>query len=219
MKLQQLRSLCEIVDQGLNVSRAALALHTSQPGISTQVRMLEQDLGVVLLERRSTRIVGLTEAGQAMLPAARRILFEAEYMHRTARELQTDESSRRLVIATTHTYANHTVLPAFKRFSGKHPKISLRLRQGSPTQVAKMVGSGDVDIGVLAEPIARAAGVHYAPCFKLDYGVVVPRQHPLTRLGALKLEDIAQYPIITYEVTHRLGRVVRDRFRDRKSVV
>jgi LysR family cys regulon transcriptional activator len=213
MKLQQLRSLCEIVDQGFNVSRAASALNTSQPGISAQLRILEQELGVVLLERRSTKIIGLSEAGMAMLPAARRILFEAEQMRRKAREVQRSEASKRLVIGTTHTHANYTVLPTFRKFTKDNPKIVLQLRQSSPTQIAQMVATGEVDIGIASEPITKALGVSYVPCFKLEHGVIVPRQHPLLRLNKLRLEDLIEFPIITYDSTYRLGRLVRERFR------
>jgi len=210
MKLQQLRSLCEIVDQGFSVSKAAAALNTSQPGISAQLKTLEQELGMVLLERRNTKITGLSDAGLAMLPSARRMLFEAEQIRRKALEMQSSEKNNRLIIAATHTHANYTILPAFKKFTRDYPKVVLQLRQSGPTQIAQMVATGEADIGISGEAPARVLGVFYEPCLKLEPGVFVPRRHPLLRLKRISLEDLVSYPIL---LNARLGRSVRERFR------
>src|SRR5689334_15614954 len=109
MKLQQLRSFREVVDGGFNVSKAAAALHTSQPGVSRHIQLLEHELGVALLERQSTRIEGLSDAGRALLPAVRRILMEADNLQRQAREMAAPAKTK-FVIATTQTHARHTLL-------------------------------------------------------------------------------------------------------------
>ena len=211
MNLNQIRYLCEIVDRGLNVSRVAEALHTSQPGISKQIQLLEEELGVQLLERRNTRVVGLTKAGQEILPVARRMLLDAEHVRTRARDA-TGIGDRHLIVATTHTHARYSVLPAFKTFRQAHPKVILELRQASPTQIAELVAAAKVDIGIATEPVVRAAGVSYVQCYQMEHVVVVPKQHPLLTCRHLRLQDIAAYPIVAYDATFRFGRVIRERF-------
>lgn len=214
MKLQQLRYLCEIVDRGLNVSRAAAALHTSQPGVSKQMRLLEEELGAVLLERRGTRVVGLTDAGRAALPAARRMLLDAENLRRQTREVAAPGKTR-LVIATTHTHARYAVLPVFERFIQRHPRVALELRQASPQHIAQLVVAGAVDIGIATEAVEQVAGLTRTPCYRLDHSIITPPRHPLLRQRRVKLQELARYPIITYDATFRLGRLVRDQFQVR----
>lgn len=214
LKLQQLRYLCEIVDRGLNVSRAAAALHTSQPGVSKQLRLLEEELGAVLMERRGTRVIGLTEAGRAALPAARRMLLDAENLRRQTREVAAPGKSR-LVIATTHTHARYAVLPVFERFIRRHPQVALELRQASPQRIAQMVAAGDADIGIATEPVEEVTGLSRTPCYRLNHSIITPPRHPLLRQQRVRLQDLARHPIITYDATFRLGRMVRERFKAR----
>jgi LysR family cys regulon transcriptional activator len=212
MNLKQIRYLCEIVDRGFNVSRAAEALHTSQPGISKQIQLLEEELGAALLERRNTRLVGLTRTGRDILPAARRMLLDADDVRSKAREASTP-GARHLIVATTHTHARYSVLPAFREFRESNPKVTLELRQASPTQIAELVATGKVDIGIATEPLVRAPGVTYVPCYRMEHVVIVPNRHPLLRAHHLRLEDIARYPVVAYDSTFRFGRVLRERFR------
>jgi LysR family cys regulon transcriptional activator len=212
MNLKQIRYLCEIVDRGFNLTRVAEALHTSQPGISKQVQLLEEELGAKILERKNTRVSGLTRVGREILPAARRMLLDATDFTSKAREAA-GRGPRHLIVATTHTHARYSVLPAFKIYREKNPRVMLELRQASPTQIAELVAAGKVDIGIATEPLVRAPGVSYVECYRMEHVVVVPQRHPLLRCRRLKIEDIARHPIVTYDSTFRFGRVIRERFR------
>lgn len=210
MKLQQLHYFCEIVDRDLNVSRAAAALHISQPGVSRQLRLLEAELGAPVFERRGARVVALTAAGRAILPAARRMLLEARNMLLDARE--GEGAVVRMSIATTHTHARYAVLPALQRFRRSYPAISVTLSQTSPQRIAQLVVSGAADIGVATEPLEPVAGLARERCYQLEHSVIVPRGHALLRERQLDLAVLARHPLITYEASFRLGRLVRERF-------
>src|SRR4051812_6092139 len=159
MRLNQLRSLCAIVDHGLNISRAASAMHTSQPGISKQIRLLESELGTPLLKRRTRRVVGLTAAGKDILSAARRILLETDAIRRKVGEVPVS-----MTVATTPVQARHVILPALKEFAKRHAKTELSIRQVSPTTCAQLVAAGEVDIGLAARPVAHIRDVTYLRC-------------------------------------------------------
>ena len=212
MKLQQLRYLCEIVDRGLNVSRAAAALHTSQPGVSKQIRLLEEELGVTLLERRSTRVAGLTEAGRAMLPTMRQMLLGADNLKRQAREAAAPAKAK-LIIATTHTHARYVLPAMFKRFVQRHPSVALQMRQGNTQRIVELLKSGEADIGVSTEPVERVSDISLVACYRFGQSVITPRSHPLlAQRRKLTLERLLPYPIITYDERFRLGRAVREEF-------
>ena len=215
MKLQQLRYLCEIVDSGLNVSRAAAALHTSQPGISKQIRMLESELGVSLLERRRTRITGLTDAGAALLPTMRNMLQGAEHLRRQAREVASPAKAK-LIIATTHTHARYVLPAMFKRFVQRHPHVSLQMRQTRTERILELLRSGEADIGVTTEPIEPLKGIALVPCYRFGHSVITQPKHPLLALRRrLSLDHLLRYPIVTYDERFRLGRAVREEFEKR----
>jgi LysR family cys regulon transcriptional activator len=212
VKLQQIRLLCEIVDHGFNVSKAATALHTSQPGVSRQIQLLEQELGEVLLERRNTRLAGLTPAGRSLLPTMRRLLAEADQLKRQAEEVKTLGKTR-FIISTTHTYARHTLLSVLKRFIQLHPNISIQMREGAAPRIMQLLAAGDVDIGIATEPVDRLAGINLMPCYKVSNSVIAPRGHPILGFRKITLEQMVQFPIITYDERHYLGRVVRESFK------
>ncbi|MDP2242264.1 MAG: LysR substrate-binding domain-containing protein [Burkholderiales bacterium] len=211
MKLQQLRYLCEIVDRGLNVSRAAASLHTSQPGVSKQIRLLEEELGSAVLERRATRVTGLTATGRAILPAARRMLLEAENLQRQARE-SAAAGGVRLTIATTHTHARYALLPALKRFIQRYPGVELELRQATPQRIAQLVAAGAADIGIATMPVEHVPGLAWQPCYRIDHIVIAPSRHPLLRERNLSLASLARFPLVTYDASFRFGHLVRERF-------
>jgi DNA-binding transcriptional LysR family regulator len=147
------------------------------------------------------------------LPAVRRMLAEADNIRRTIQTVKDHTSVKRLRIGTTHTHAMYTLRPVFKRFSQTHPKVLLELRQSNPTHIAELVAASEVDIGIAAEPLQRPLGVSFQPCFKIEHGVFMPRGHPLESLAEITLADLSKYPIITYDASFRLGRVVRHSFR------
>lgn len=210
MKFQQLRHFIAVVDSGFNVSRAALALHTSQPGVSRHIHLLERELGVVLLERQNTRISGLTEAGRELLPAVRRLLMEADNLQRQAREIASPAKTK-FVIATTHTHARHTLLPVLKSFIESHPRVALQLRQGSVPRITQLLIDEIVDIGVATEPVDHD-GLNLMPCYRYSHSLITPPKHPLLKHRRLTLEHLLPYPLITYDDRHRLGQVVREEF-------
>ena len=198
MKLQQLRYLCEVASQGLNLSKAAKTLHTSQPGISKQISLLEDELGVDIFVRNGKRVVKITPPGEAIIEIAERMLRDAKNLKQVGQEF-TNEASGSLTIATTHTQARYALPPAIKRFTLRYPNVKLILRQGSPTQIAKLVTSGEADIAIATEAIELFDELVMLPCYQWNRCIITPPRHPLLKLERLTLEDIVKYPIITYD--------------------
>ncbi len=198
MKLQQLRYLCEVVKQDLNVSDAAGSLYTSQPGISKQIRLLEEELGIDIFVRNGKRLSAVTEPGQAVVSIARRILQDAENLKRVGEEFGSRPVGT-LRLATTHTQARYVLPEVVRRFIALYPGVVLNLHQGSPMQIAEMVRAGEVDIGIATEAIELFEDLVMLPCYEWNRCVVTPPKHPLLRKKELQIEDIAQYPVITYD--------------------
>lgn len=198
MKLQQFKYLKEIAKRGLNLSEAAEALHTSQPGISKQIRQLENELGVDLLVRHGKRVTDMTEPGRAILGIIERILQDTENLKQVAREFGA-QGSGSLVIATTHTQARYALPPVVSRFSQRYPKVRLSLRQGSPEYIAGLVRSGQADIAITTEAAELYEGLVLLPCHQWNRCVITPLSHPLLREKPLTLEAVARYPVITYD--------------------
>lgn len=199
MNFQQLRSVREAQRCGFNLTEVAATLHTSQPGVSRQVRELEEELGVELFVRAGKRLLGLTTAGKALMPIIERVLLDAESLRRAGQELQGREEGR-LSIAATHSQARYALPHVVKDFRLRYPKVTLHLHQGSPKQVAEMLLAGEADIGVATEALASYDQLITLPCYRWSHSVVVPAGHPLLRLErAVTLQDLARHPIITYE--------------------
>jgi LysR family cys regulon transcriptional activator len=212
MTLQQLRYLCGVVDADLSVSRAARTLHTSQPGISKQIQMLERELGVDLLIRQGNRIAGLTEAGGEVLNVARRMLLDAEHLKHIGDE-HTHSKEGSLVVATTHVQARYMLRDVIRRFAKKYPQVRLALRQGSPAQIAQWVATGEADIGIAGRPIDSPPEVVFLPGKTMERCVIGLRGHPLLRSRAkLTLAAIAAFPIITLDASFAGGWAVREAF-------
>ena len=198
MKLQQLRYACEVARRGLNVSAAADALHTSQPGISKQIKSLEDELGVEIFVRHGKRIAAVTEPGKAVLAIAERILAEAANMKRAGDDFA-NEKLGTLTVATTHTQARYTLPKAVAAFKKKYPKVRLVLHQGNPTQICEAVLAGEADLAIATESIDEYPELVSLPCFQWNRCVVVPTGHPLLKARPLTLEAIAQFPVVTYD--------------------
>ncbi|HEY0664526.1 MAG TPA: HTH-type transcriptional regulator CysB [Gallionella sp.] len=198
MNLQQLKYLNEVVRRGLNISDAASSLYTSQPGISKQIRLLEEELGIEIFVRNGKRIVAVTEPGQAVLAIAQRMLHDAENLKQAAQEFQSNDSGS-LTIATTHTQARYALPPVVKQFMKRYPDVKLGLHQGNPTQIAEQILSGEANIGIATESLALYDELVTLPCYEWHHCVVVPPKHPLLDEKKLTLAKIAQYPIITYD--------------------
>ena len=198
MKLQQLRYICEVVRHNLNLSNAAEALFTSQPGISKQIRSLEDELGVDIFVRHGKRLVAVTAPGKAILEIAQRMLKDVENLRQVGEEF-TEEDKGRLTIATTHTQARYALPHVIQRFTKRYPGVRLSLRQGSPTQISELVTSGEADIAIATEAIELYEDLVMLPCYEWNRCVLVPPGHPLLKAKKLTLEAIVSFPIITYD--------------------
>lgn len=198
MTLQQLRYLSEVAKQGLNISAAAAALHTSQPGISKQIRILEDELGVTVFVRSGKRLVGITAEGKAVLAAAERMVHEADNLRSLGKELRTPDEGI-LTIATTHTQARYVLPPVVRKFSDRYPAVKLILHQGNPEQVADAVASGNADLAIATEAVAANPALLTLPCYQWNRCAVVPPGHPLLGQAPLTLQALSQYPLVTYD--------------------
>lgn len=199
MKLQQLRYLVEVAKQGLNVSEAAEKLHTSQPGISKQIRLLEDELGVQIFIRNGKRVVDITAPGREILRIAERILMQSQNLKRIGEEfIQVENGS--LTIATTHTQARYALPKVIHAFLQRYPKVRLSIKQGSPTQISEMVVDGSADLAIATEGIDHYHELAMLDCYDWNRCIIVPKEHPLTQLNRkLTMQDIAAWPLITYD--------------------
>ncbi|MCB1933734.1 MAG: HTH-type transcriptional regulator CysB [Candidatus Accumulibacter sp.] len=198
MKLQQLRYLVEVAHRGLNVSEAAAALFTSQPGISKQIKLLEDELGVTVFERSGKRLTAVTEPGRAVLEIAERILRDAENIRRVGEEYAAGDSGS-LVIATTHTQARYALPGVVKSFVDRHPRVRLSLRQGHPTQIAEWALKGEADIAIATEALDQYPQLLMLPCYQWVHCVIAPDGHPILGEKTLSLASLARWPLITYD--------------------
>jgi LysR family cys regulon transcriptional activator len=186
------------VDHGLNVSDAAEALLTSQPGISKQIRLLEDELGLQVFVRQGKRLTALTPAGEIVIATARRALRELQNLKRVADEFRAEDTGT-LAIATTHTQARYVLPKVLSAFVGRYPKVRLVIHQGNPRQVADQTAAGEVDVGIATEALADRPELVTLPCYRWNRVVLVPKGHPLAQVRPLTLEALARFPIVTYD--------------------
>ena len=202
MNFQQLRSVRETVRQGFNLTLVAEALHTSQPGVSRQLKELEEELGVELFVRAGRRLLGLTPPGQAMLPIIERLLLDSDNLKNAGADF-TQSDRGLLTVAATHTQARYALPTAVRDFRNAHPHVTLHLQQGSPRHIAELVLQGQADLGVATEALADYPDLVALPCYRWTHVVVVQPGHPLAREAEngdkLALQRLAQFPLITYE--------------------
>jgi len=214
MKLQQLRYVCEVVRRGLNVSAAAQALHTSQPGISKRIRELEEELGVEIYVRNGKRITALTEPGRAVVAIAERMLADASNLKRAGEDFASRNLGT-LTIATTHTQARYAMPKAVAEFKRRYPKVHLVIHQGNPTQICAQVADGEADLCIATEQIAEHPALVALPCYQWNRAIVVPPRHPLLKVQPLTLEAIAKHPIVTYDFAFANRSLVNRAFEQR----
>ncbi len=205
MNFQQLRYIREVVRCGLNISAAANVLHTAQPGISSQIRQLEEELKVQIFERNGKRLVGITQPGRAVLAMAERVLRELEHIKQVGFEY-TDDIGGSLSIATTHTQARYALPPVIKTFAERYPNVRLHLHQGNPMQIAQLAASGVADVAIATEGIDLFEDLVVMPCYEWNHCVIAPPGLPILRDTPLTLDKIAEYPIVTYDFSFA-GRV------------
>ena len=208
MNLQQFRFLREAARQKFNITAAARALHTSQPGISKAIIELENELGVSILARSGKRVLGLTPPGQQVLSAAERIMQDIDNLKKLARDFAGSPEGT-LRVATTHTQARYVLPSVVQQFARKFPKVRLKMLESNPPQIAAMLANGQADVGMATETLADAPGLASIPVYDWQHVAVMPRGHALAKFqttpGKLTLKDLARSPIVTYE-TQFAGR-------------
>ncbi len=197
MKLQQLRFFVAVCHSGLNVTAAAKQLYTSQPGVSRQVRLLEDELGFSLFVRQGKSLVSLTHAGQEILRRAERILKEVENIKAFSHEL-TNESNGQLNIATTHTQARYVLPPVLKKLHERYPSIKVNLLQGTSQQNLKSLRDGEVDFVISSGNTEEASDLVKLDLFKWQRKIVVPEGHVLANKSTITLAELAAHPLIVY---------------------
>lgn len=197
MKLQQLKYIWEVSKHELNVSATAESLFTSQPGVSKQIRLLEDELGVQIFQRSGKHLTEMTPAGQAIIQVAGLILGEVENIKRIAAE-HCDGIRGSLSIATTHTQARYVLPPTIKKFIKDYPEVSLHMHQGTPMQISELAANRNVDFAIATEALELFDDLIMLPCYRWNRSIIVPKGHPLTAVEQLTLETIAEYPIVTY---------------------
>jgi LysR family cys regulon transcriptional activator len=212
MNFQQLRSVREAARCNFNLTEVAAMLFTSQPGVSRQIRELEEELGIEIFVRAGKRLTGLTPPGAAILPIVERLLQDAENIKRAGQDFS-EELEGQLTVAATHSQARYALPQVVKEFRDKFPKVTLHLHQGSPKQVAAMLLSGEADIGVATEALSDYNQLVTLPCYRWTHSVVVPHGHPLLAgTGPITLQQLTRFPIITYEVGYTGRSHIDDAF-------
>ena len=209
MNIQQFRYVAEVARRGLNVSEAAEALHTSQPGVSKQIRALEDELGSAVFVRQGKRLVAITDAGLEIVAAIDRILAEVANLRAVGHEYAAKDKGT-LAVGVTHTQARYALPPVVTQFKKRFPDVKLKLLQGNPQQLARLVLDGEADVAIATEALESYPELVTLPCYTWHHCVVVPKDHPLARVKPLTLEAIAAHPIVTYDSTFA-GRTALDR--------
>ncbi|KAE8178736.1 HTH-type transcriptional regulator CysB [Photobacterium carnosum] len=197
MKLQQLRYIVEVVNHNLNVSSTAESLYTSQPGISKQVRLLEDELGIQIFERSGKHLTKVTSAGEEIVRISRDILSRVESIKAVAGE-HTHPEMGTLNIATTHTQARYALPQVIQGFTRRFPKVSLHMHQGTPTQIADAVGKGNSDFAIATEALHLYQDMIMLPCYYWNRSIVVRKDHPLATKKVITIHDLAAYSLVTY---------------------
>lgn len=197
MKLQQLKYIWEVSQNNLNVTATAERLFTSQPGISKQIRMLEDELGMQIFQRTGKHLTEITPAGTGIIKIAGEILDKVENISRLALEFS-DQKRGSLSIATTHTQARYVLPSVIQTFIEQYPEVSLHMHQGTPIQISEEASKGAVDFAIATEALELFENLVMMPCYRWNRSVIVPHEHPLARKNKLSLELLAEYPIVTY---------------------
>ncbi|GAB2992286.1 HTH-type transcriptional regulator CysB [Psychrosphaera aestuarii] len=198
MKLQQLRYIVEVENHNLNVSATAESLFTSQPGISKQVRMLEDELGVQVFGRSGKHLTHVTPSGRDIIELSRDILSKVDSIKQVAKE-HTLPDQGKLNIATTHTQARYALPSVIQGFMSKYSKVSLHMHQGTPSQISEAAAKGDADFAIATEALHLYNDLVMLPCYHWNRSIVVQKDHPLAKLKTkIQLDDIAKYSLVTY---------------------
>jgi LysR family cys regulon transcriptional activator len=197
MKLIQLRYLVAVAENDLNITQAARVLHAAQPGVSKQLKQLEDELGFQLFERKGRALLRPTDAGNQVIDRASQIVRQARSIKALAAEMRKDDAGS-LSIATTHTQARYVLPPVLKRFRDKYPKVRLHLHQGNSEQIAELAVTDRIDLAIATGASPIFCGLVRLPCFRWHRCIIVPHGHPLGETPRPTFEELAQYPLVTY---------------------
>ena len=198
MKLQQLKYLLAIVDNGLNITAAAERLYTSQPGVSKQLKLLEEELGLQIFTRKGKSLGGITAAGRQVIERARIVMLEVENIRSVASDYYHEDEGT-LSIATTHTQARYVLPEVVREFRNLYPRVSLELHQGTSEQIADMVAANEIDFAIATGSRELFSDLLLVPSYHWDRKVLVPSNHELVALERkITLEDLAPHPLVTY---------------------
>jgi LysR family cys regulon transcriptional activator len=201
MNLHQFRFVQEAVRRNLNLTEAAKALHTSQPGVSKAIIELEDELGVEIFARHGKRLKRVTEPGQHVLKSIELIMREVGNLKRIGEQFSAQDSGT-LSIATTHTQARYVLPVPVARLRELYPKVNVSLHQGSPDQVARMVLEEVAEIGIATESLGEYPDLVTLPCYEWQHVLVLPQSHPLVKKERITLEDLAAEPLVTYHPSY-----------------
>ena len=213
MKLQQLRCIYEVVQNQFNISRAAESIHTSQPGVSKQIQLLEEEIGVQLFQRNGKRLSGLSEPGIRVYESIVEIMREVKNIKNVSDEYERKDSGS-FTIATTHTQARYKLPVVVESFVKKYPKINLNIHQGDPAQVTAQILNGEADVGIATESISLNDKIFCIPCYSWNRCLVMPKDHPLLRVKDINLNHLATYPMITYDYAFTGSTIVSKVFKE-----
>ncbi len=197
MKLQQLRYIWEVAGHNLNVTATAESLYTSQPGVSKQIRMLEEELGIQIFHRSGKHLTEITPAGKAIIKMAGEILDMVENVRQVAQDYS-DQNRGSLSVATTHTQARYVLPPIIQEFIKQYPGVSLHMHQGTPIQISELASKGTVDFAIATEALELFTNLLMMPCYRWNRSVIVRHDHPLANKQSLTLNTLSEYPIVTY---------------------
>jgi LysR family cys regulon transcriptional activator len=215
MKLQQLKYLLAVASNGLNMTSAAERLHTSQPGVSKQLKLLEQELGISLFVRKGKALVDLTEEGKEVVRRAARIMHEVESIRSISPQIYGEESGS-LSIGTTHTQARYVLPDVIARFRERYPEVTLNLHQGTSEQLAEMANKRQIDFTIASESTSRFPDLTLLPCYRWDRVIIVPADHELAELDrSPTLEDLARFPLVTYVFSFEGGSSLKRAFAEK----
>jgi DNA-binding transcriptional LysR family regulator len=212
MTLTQLRYLIAIADCGLNITTAAERVHATQPGVSKQLKQLEDELGFQLFSRKGKSLHDITPSGREVLARARVIMAEAANIRSIAADLRGEESGE-LTIATTHTQARFVLPAAIAALKRRYDGVSVHLKAQGDAQVLEVFERGEADLAIVSTSDAAPSGGLAVPLFTWRRAVVVPRGHALAALNRhLDLADLARHPLVSYESSLRPESSLRSAF-------
>ena len=212
MKLRQMQCLTKLVECGFNVSRAAEALHATQPAVGKQLRQFEYELGVDLFLKNGSKIVGLTRSGEEIVGWCRVALQAAGNIRCIAQDaLQQGRGS--ITIGTTHTHARYVIVDAIHSFTNAYPDVQLHLLQGTPEGVMQMVRDGRADVGITTRAETLSEGVVAVPFLDVGKLLLAPPGHPLLTKADVSLDDLSAFPLISSNVERPMGAKIQGAFR------